>query len=130
MALFSVKELLGVQLRIEERDNTWGFSFVANLGSAVAFSDMVPAIKSLDTFAFADAMLVISTFKTGRPQTFAFTPRSITMAEPGVVLSAQLGLSGDGLDVVQEWTGLEAIELRGTFGTTTTSFRLEVSVVP
>ena len=104
VAIFSNKEPLSGEVLVKKDETTgkWGVGFALMLGASQPFSDLVPSIKSLDHFAFANGALVFSTL----PASFAFNglARTVSLDAPGVEFVAQLGFSGSVLGVVQKWT--------------------------
>ena len=128
-AVFSNKEPLSGEILVQKNANTgkWGVGFALMLGKSQPFSDLVPSIKELDHFAFANGALVFSTF----PASFSFNglARTVSLDAPGVEFVAQLGFSGRVLGVVQKWTHIEAIDVSAKFGTTTKKFTLTADIV-
>ena len=128
-AVFSNKEPLSAEILVQKDEKTkkWGVGFALMLGASQPFSDLVPSIKSLDHFAFANGALVFSTF----PASFSFNglARPVSLDAPGVKFDAQLGFSGSVLGVVQKWTHIEAVDVSATFGTTTEKFTLTADIV-
>eukprot|EP00729_Bicosta_minor_P012723 gene12723-29728_t len=112
MALFSDTALLDVDVVLKRaKESKWHVAVGVDVGNTALLTSIVPGeAKTLDRYSFSDIMLLITTFDT--PQSFAFMPRAIEAAGPGV-----------------KWTGIDAVEVACSFQTATETLTFEADLV-
>ena len=135
LAVFSDRTPLSAELVVMRPDSppaaSWGFGFAVAVGEKLDWvGHLAPALRSLVSYAFMDGVLAMSSLPAGTSVQFPnLLARNVAVAGPGVELAAQMGLHGKGLDTVRKWTGINGVDVTGTYRTDTTDLVLSGDVL-